>query len=284
MIEALVALGLTAVLFAALLTLHDRLAASFKASENEATLQQTTRAAFDRIVADVRLAGLNIHPDGAEGRPEEAIEGMWDAVLVVRADFDFEDPAASLSPETSLGGPSLPFRVVSTGNDEIVAYALGKASGGGETRAFVADVAGVPRDGSGETVSLTDVHVTHDDPPYTLYRFVVSANSTSVTRQPVADGIRSMSFRYQDSAGVFLPAAGGADDPAGVSLRRRVHRVEVRILGMTEDPDPSYLNPADPAGTARHHRTFVLRGSVTPRNEGLDGAIDIPPDDPNSPV
>jgi type II secretory pathway pseudopilin PulG len=280
LIEALVALALTAVVFAAALALHDRLTASFRRSAEDAALQQSTRAAFDRLSADLRLAGFNIHPDGAGGRPEEAIEGMWERAVVLRADFDFEDPATGESPEATLGGASAPFRLVSTGNDEIVGYALGKPAGGGAGLGFVADVVGVPRDGAGETVTLTAVHTDESDPPYTLYRYTVSHGGASVSRQPVADDIRSLRIVYRDGAGAPLAPAGGADDGASRDLRRRIMYVQVGIVGMTEHPDLSWTDPGEPAGPARHHRKLVLEGVVALRNGGLTGAIDIPADPP----
>lgn len=283
--EMLVAVTVMAIVFIVVFSLYDSLQKSFKLSENAATQQQNTRVAFDRMVADVRMAGFNHNPDGDPNRPDEQIEGMWDTAITVRGDYDFEDPNARVAPEAALGGPSMPFRAVSTGNDEIVTYALGKPGGtGGTSISFVADVQGVPRNGSQETVSIGNVHTTQSDPPYTLYRYIVSPNSTSVVKQPVADNIKSMVLTYYDSTGGVLSAIGGAEDPNDIEQRKKIAKVGIQVVGMTEDPDLAYIDPTDPNAQTQHYRKFTLQTDVTPRNLGFVGVVDIDLDDPNAPV
>ena len=122
--EVLVAITVMAIVFIVMFSLYDNLQKSFKMSENAANQQQNTRVAFDRMVADVRMAGFNSNPDGDPNRPDEQIEGAWDTAITVRGDYDFEDATARTTPESTLGGVSMPFRTVSTGNDEIITYAL----------------------------------------------------------------------------------------------------------------------------------------------------------------
>lgn len=282
--EILVAVTVMAIVFIVMFSLYDNLQKSFKMSENAATEQQNTRVAFDRMVADVRMAGFNTNPDGDNNRNDEQIEGMWDTAITVRGDYDFEDATARVTPESTLGGPGLLYRSVTTGNDEIVTYALGKPAGtGGTNITFSADVTGVPRNGSKETITVSNVHVTQSNPPYTLYRYIISPNSTTIVKQPVADNIKSMSLIYYDGAGNTLTSVGGAEDANSIAARETVSKVNIAIVGMTEDPDLAYLDPTDPNALTQHYRKFTLATDVTPRNLGMEGQVDIDLDDPNAP-
>ncbi|HEY3175594.1 MAG TPA: prepilin-type N-terminal cleavage/methylation domain-containing protein [Candidatus Polarisedimenticolia bacterium] len=283
--EVLVGVTVMAIVFIVMFSLYDNLQKSFKTSENAAGQQQNTRVAFDRMVADVRMAGFNTNPDGVTTRPDEQIEGMWASAITVRGDYDFEDATARTTPESTLGGSGMPFRTVSTGNDEIVTYALGKPSGaGGTSISFVADVQGVPRNGTQETVSVSNIYLTQSDPPYTLYRYIVSPNSTSVVKQPVADNIKSMDLIYYDGAGNVVTPVGGAEDAASLAARASITKVNIKVVGMTEDPDLAYVDPTDPNALTKHYRKYTLATDVTPRNLGMVGVVDIDLDDPNAPA
>ncbi len=289
--EVLVAVTVMAILFVVAFSLYDSLQKSFKMNENAATEQQNTRVAFDRMVADVRMAGFNVNPDGVGARPDEQIEGMWDTVITVRGDYDFEDASAKTTPESTLGGSSALFKTVSTGNDEIVTYALSKPNWtGGSTVSFIADVTGVPRDGTQETVTIGNVALTQDAPPYTLYRYTVSANSTTVVKQPVADNIKTMNFIYysgavdpNSGAPITLTSVGGGESATDLAARKGIARVNIAVVGMTEDPDLAYIDPTDASSPTRHYRKFTLASDVTPRNLGMVGVVDIDLDDPNAP-
>ncbi len=290
--EVLVGVTVMAIVFVAAFMVYDNLQKSFKLSENAATQQQNTRVAFDRMTADIRQAGFNYNPDGNTGRPDEQVEGMWDTAITVRADYDFEDATDSVAPESTLGGASATFDVVSIGNDEIVSYALGKPDGsGGTSISFVADVTGVPRDGTQETVTIGNVHLTQSDPPYTLYRYTVAPNSTAVVKQPVADNIKSLEFTYYSGANdpntgapVVLAAVGGGEDPNDIDQRDKISKIGMKVVGMTEDPDISYVDPSDSDPDTQHHRKFALETDVTPRNFDFVGRVDIDLDDPNAPL
>ncbi|MEE8146193.1 MAG: prepilin-type N-terminal cleavage/methylation domain-containing protein, partial [Longimicrobiales bacterium] len=174
--EILVAMTVFVIAAAVALILYNGLTRSYELGDNATEMQQNTRAAFDRLVSDLRKAGFNYNPDGF-ARPDEQFEGAWDTAVAIRGDFDFEDPAASTVPEVALAGGA--FAAISTGNDEIVTYALAKPDGtGGTSAALVADVLGVPRDGTTETITITNLALVQDDPPYTLYRITVNPNST----------------------------------------------------------------------------------------------------------
>ena len=124
LIEMMVASAIFAIAAAVAFILYSAAQKSYKSGENFTDQQQSTRVAFDRMLSDIRLAGFNTNPDGDASRIDEQVEGMWDTAITIRGDFDFEDPVASTTPESSL--PGTQYNVVSTGNDEIVTYVLAK--------------------------------------------------------------------------------------------------------------------------------------------------------------
>ncbi len=287
--EVLVAVAVFAVVSAIALTLYQQLQKSFKSGENAASQQQNTRIAFDRLIADLRMAGFNYNPDGDVSRPDEQIEGMWRNALTIRGDFDFETTDAT-TPESTLGGAGMTFGIVSTANDEIVTYALGKPSGiGGTSLQFQADVSSVPRDGTVETVTITNVYLDMNSPPYTLYRIALKPAGAPLSnmgdKQPVADNIRSLVFTYYDGAGNVLGTmAGGMDTTTAMDQRKRIAKIGVRIVGMTQDPDRNYQDPTDTNPLSRNYRKFELASDVTPRNLGFVGIPDLDLEDPNMPT
>jgi prepilin-type N-terminal cleavage/methylation domain-containing protein len=274
---------------------------SFKKAENVTDLQQNTRAGFDRMVRELRLAGFNHNADGTPSRPDEQIEGAWDTAVTIRGDFDAEDPTLSTTPETSLAGT---FNIVTTGNDEIVTYALGKPTLPGSTAiSFVADVVESTRDGDEETIGIPGPVLVQDDPPYTLYRIsprnvggLTGFDGTfdsqpEFTYEPIAENIRSLTFRYFDFSGnVVNPntPADPSDDIGGLDANRdtrtQISRVEIDLEGMTPDPDPEWTDPADTDASTQHHRKFGLTATVTPRNIGKKGIPDLDLQPPSTPT
>jgi len=286
--EVMVAVAVFAVIAAIAMTLYQQLQKNFKQGSNATSEQQNTRIAFDRMIADLRMAGFNYNPDGAT-RPDEQIEGMWSNIVTVRGDYDYETPDAN-TPEPTLGGPTNPFAVVSTGNDEIVTYALGKPSGAGGTSVqFQADVTAVPRDGTVDTVTVNNVFLDMNSPPYTLYRMTLKPGGTAlssiVDRVPIADNIKRVDFTYFDAAGNTLATmAQGMDDPNSVAARKKIAKINVKIVGMTQDPDLAYFDPADTNPKSLHFRKFELTSDVTPRNLGFVGMPDLDLDKPTTPT
>ena len=290
--EIMVAMTVFVVASAVALILYNALSRSYELGENAADVQQSTRIAFDRVMTDLRMLGFNYNPDGAD-RPDEQLEGAWETAITFRGDFDFEDPTDSANPEAALSSGASPFNIVSVGNDEIITYVLAKpdnSSSGSLT--FRADVNGTVRDGVAEDVTISNIALVQDDPPYTLYRISVDAGTTTTTRQPVADNIYSVEFRYYDSGNVLLGPEtpgdpsddiGGSDSVGLIELRASVRRVEAAITGITPDPDLNYTDPDDPYTPTRNHRKFSLVQDVTPRNAGYVGRPDmdlIPPTQP----
>jgi hypothetical protein len=270
---------------------------SYKAGENFTDQQQSTRVAFDRMVSDVRLAGYNFNPDGDSSRVDEQIEGAWDTAITLRADFDFEDPSASVSPEAALQGSV--YNVVSTGNDEIVTYALAKPGPAGPGSLTLRIDPDRPRSKAVKTITIPNVAVVQDNPPYTLYRITLRDITGSFPSpgaagdfvyEPVAENIRTMTFQYYDDGGAMLnpntPASatddiGGAD--ANNLARSRVRRIKVNVVGMTPDEDLAYSDVSDASAT-QHYRKFDLASDVNPENLGKTGIQDIDIIPPPSPT
>jgi hypothetical protein len=284
MLEALTAL--TVLLFAsvAALGVYEQMWSSFKNSENAAEQQQTVRIAFDKVVLDLQLSGFNHNPDGSKLRPDEQIEAAFDTAAVVRADFD-----ATL--ETTLAGDA--FDVVAVGNDEIVAYVLAKPDGSSmDTLTFHADVEQPQRDGVVETIDIPNVALVQVDPPYTLYRITLNSDpstwgsSSFIVREPLADNVRSLAFRYLDFNGEPLNTTfdltttsddiGGTETSSAKILRAGIGRIDLDLIGLTRDPDIGWIDPGDTNPATRSLRKFQLAAKVTRRNGGLAGVPDVP--------
>ena len=305
LVEVLVAVAILAIAILIALLLYDAGRKSFKTGENVTEQQQAVRIAFDRLNADLRMAGYNTNPDGALTRPDEQIEAAFDTALVLRADFDAEDATLAATPEVALatGGA---FTSVSTGNDEIVVYALGKPGWtGGQTLTFSADVQQSPRDGVVETVNIPNVALIQDDPPYTLYRITLN-NSTAtwgtpafIVRTPLVENVRSLTFQYFGQTGGQINSTfdltstaddiGGAETVAALQTRGGIRRINVSLEGLTRDPDLQWVDTADTDPDTRRYRKFELSGDVTPRNLGLKGIRDLandvtPPGQPGAPT
>jgi prepilin-type N-terminal cleavage/methylation domain-containing protein len=297
MIEVLVALTILVVAFVIALSLYDAARKSFKKGENATEQQQAVRIAFDKLNADLRMAGYNYNPDGDMNRPDEQIEAAYDTAVTIRADFDAEDTDRNTTPETALatGGA---FTTVSTGNDEIVTYVLAKPDGSSpDTLTFYADL-NSPRNGAVQRVDIPHVALVQDNPPYTLYRVTLSNTDGSPVKTPLVENVRSMTFKYFDQNGVqtngtfdLTSAAediGGAETAATKAQRAGIRRITLSLVGLTRDPDLGWVDPTDTHAATRSFRKFGLQGDVTPRNLGMKGIKDImaditPPGKPGAP-
>ena len=271
--EMLVAIAVLAVATVIALSLHDAARRSFKKGDNAAEQQQSVRIAFDRLTTDLRMAGHNVNPDGDAARQDEPIEGAFDTAIVIRADFDVDDPSASATPETALatGGA---FATVSTGNDEIVTFVLAKPDGtSSDTLTFFADL-GSPRTGAVRRVDIPRVSLAQSDPPYTLYCITLGNSDGSPVRMPLADNVRSMGFSYHGWDGTRMAGPGGDETAGAKAARGAVRRITVDLAGLTRDPDPGWVDVGDPDPRTRSYRKFRLAGDVAPRNLGLKGLPD----------
>jgi prepilin-type N-terminal cleavage/methylation domain-containing protein len=295
LIEVLVATAVLALAIVIALVVYDASRQSFKKGENATEQQEAVRIAFDKVSSDVRTLGLNFNPDGDATRPDEQLEAALDHAIILRADFDKDDPAANTTPETALAGGA--FNVVSTGNDEIVGYVLSKPDGTGpDTITFKADVGDSPRDGAVETVTVNNVVLNPTAPPYTLYRISLNNNTALccggnfIVRTPVVENVSNVTFTYTGATATFKDASANISEAAAdKAARDALTRVNVQLIGMTRDPDMNYKDPTE-ASTAPdyHYRKFTLEGDVTPRNLRMKGIQDlnsdvVPPTKPATP-
>ena len=224
--EVLVAVAVFALIFVAALMVYDRANRIFKTGVDSSDVQQTTRAAFERMVADIRMAGFDFdrdgYPTGAKKyqQPDEQLEFIHPHALTMRTNLNYETAAAADNGREEAYEPGKTttatdddfFPVVTTANNEIVTYALKSDSGpNDDSITFYADVA-KPRDtypdvgGSNETlVTIPDVDLCQDNagvltgcmnPPYTLYRITLKDDGTPDTPVPIANNIRSVSYTY----------------------------------------------------------------------------------------
>ena len=291
MLEVVVASAVFALAAAIVLTLFVATRRSFEAAERSTDLQQSTRVAFDRLISDLRLAGFNHNPDGDPTRVDEPIEGAWDTAITLRGDFDRDDRAESVTPESSLAGSA--YSVVSIGNDEIVTYVLAKPGPVGPSTLTLRLDPDRPRSRSLKTVTIPRVALIQDDPPYTLYRvtlrdvegaFPSSPQAAGdFTFEPVADNMGAMIFRYYSESGRRLnpdTPADPADDIGGADgardARQRIRRIEVVLVGFIPNEDPDYLDPYD-SGPSRHFRKLELRTNVRVENVAMTGSLEIDP-------
>jgi prepilin-type N-terminal cleavage/methylation domain-containing protein len=291
LIEMMVATALALAILLVALSLLDLFRRSYLRSELAADAAQRARIAQESLAHDLRLAGLGVDPDGAAGRPDEAVEGAWAGALVMRGDLDADDSQARDDPERWIAGP---YPTTRTGNDEIAAYALRDESGaGGADLTFEADVfsgatvttpagtVAAVRDGIVETVVLSRVLAGSGGPAGVrgvLYRASLANNAAlwgtgnAVSWQPLADGVSALGFRYFDDAGGEIAPPGGTQ--ADANVRARIARVEVRIVVLESRPDPAWSDPRDPDPATIHYRKVDATFSVALRSAGLRGVPD----------
>ena len=243
--EVLVALAVFALVIIAALMIYDRSNRTFKLGVEASNLQQNTRVAFDKLVADLRMTGFDFDRDGIPTgttsaqtvyqQPDEQFEFIGPAAVTIRSNFDFEEEksaCAGVVTDNCDNGrersfENLFFPVVTTGNDEIVTYALVPDSQatpppcnpGTNCIEFFADT-NKPRKSFADptnggvdesTVQIPGVDLCIggcNNPPYTLYRFSLErdqqnfSTGLNVVRTPLATNIRSMAITYyQDPNG-----------------------------------------------------------------------------------
>lgn len=384
--EIVVAVAVFALIFIAVLALYDTSNKDFKSGVERSEMQQNTRVAYEKLVAEVRQAGFDYDrdgfPSGAGGQawqanraygvgnivspitangftyiviqagtsgssepswsttvggttndgpnlrwrtqpginqyqqPDEQIEYAHRRALTMRANLDYEtdrmDGTTIINGrERTLETPQFP--VVTTGNDEIVTYALRSVNGSNPDRVeFYADVPdrrSHPGGRAENLVAIPDVDLctsgTCDSPPYTLYRFTLRPGTGAIEAAPIATNVRDVEFTYYtDAVGTGTPltftpglantagsSGGGQYNPnlvtTGAEARGRraeIKSIRIRLSGMNSQRDSDYINPNEPVGSpARHYRTYSLESLVVPRNLGKMGVreqAEAPPGEP----
>jgi prepilin-type N-terminal cleavage/methylation domain-containing protein len=230
-------------------------------------------------------------------QPDEQIEYAGPHAITLRANFDHDlDKANDYGREPDL--ESVQFPVITTGNDEIVTYALRSEAvdAGGvipsgrnaDTATFFADVPNrrtFPGGRAENAVNIPNVDLCAAGcnlPPYTLYRF--SLNSAgAVQSTPIASNIRNLSFTYYTDVTGTTPLTitdpgGGQYNPntpatsaAPRSVRAQIRSVRIQLVAMNESRDPAYRNPAEIGTRAERYRTYAVETLVVPRNLGKQG-------------
>ncbi|HEU4523119.1 MAG TPA: prepilin-type N-terminal cleavage/methylation domain-containing protein, partial [Thermoanaerobaculia bacterium] len=141
--EVLVSIAIFAIIFIAALLAYDRANRIFKSGVDASDVQQTTRVAFDRLVAEVRMAGFDFdrdgYPTGAQKyqQPDEQLEFIHPHAITIRTNLNYETAAAADNGRETAYEPGFTtatpdddfFPVVTTANNEIVTYALRSDSG-----------------------------------------------------------------------------------------------------------------------------------------------------------
>lgn len=381
--EILVAVAIFAVIILGALLLYDRSNQVFKQSVESSDMQQSTRVAFDKLAADLRMAGFDYDRDGTPfsalastwkpataytsgmlvqptnpnghtyvcvsggtsansepswpvvnneqvaektgtvkwqetgqlqyQQPDEQIEYAGRSAVVLRANFNYSTATGtcdSTDPCENGREPKLEsaeFPVVTTANNEIVAYALKPVKwASGETAddlVFYADVA-IPRKANPSTdakeskITITGVDLCDkgcNSPPYTLYRYTITDAGQPDAGTPVAENIREVRYRYFTSTSAAtadevttLPNGDGLYDGAapdatvaGRDTRGSIRSVELTLVGMNPQPDYQYTNPTDTI--AKNYRTLELKSVITPRNAGRRGMKEYNTDTPGQP-
>jgi len=263
-------------------------------------------------------SGINVYQ-----QPDEQVEYAGQTAITIRANYDYDAKQTTdrfNGRETTLENAYFP--VVTTGNDEIVTYALTSDKGpNAGVITFTADVnaSGTPTrraypGGAAErTVTIDGVDLTNANPPYTLYRITLD-NAANIVRTPVANNIRSMRFKYyEDTTGdsplMSLDATpvdvsngiggGGAYDPDSAEavvpdrlIRAKIRAIQVELFGMNPNTEKSYVDPIPPwnatASTDRDTvspatRKVKLSSLVVPRNFGKRGLREQATTEPGQP-
>jgi prepilin-type N-terminal cleavage/methylation domain-containing protein len=345
-VEVLVAVAIFSVIFIAALMVYDRSNRTFKEGVEASETQQNTRVAFEKIVSELRMTGFDYDRDGIptggsggvneQQQPDEQIEFIGQSAIVIRANFDYETDAANENGReggnVATGAPnyqSPQFPVVTTGNDEIVAYVLRSTNASKNTHSvtYYADVS-IPRrvyiGGTGQPerlVTIPEVDLTNENPPYTLYRVTLSeTDDATPVFTPLANNIRSMRFDYyedstglralRDTSNVTIPPANlatvvgglGQYNPANPAasiipraIRGKVQSIRLTLIGMNEAPDGAYTNRIEPlTGTVMTHngtvadirqfRQYRLESLIVPRNYSKRGMREQEMREPGAPT
>lgn len=291
--EILVTTAIFAVIMIAALTVYDRSNRVFKSGTESADMQQSTRIGFDKLVADLRMAGFDYNRGGTPTEAgqfpqfDEQIEYAGPNAIVFRANFNYNTASATgngLEPTYTPKDPTTGVQIfpfVTTSNDEIVAYVLRSADNTKNTGAisFYADIS-KPRSaypgGSAESLvtisnsvcSTCGVDTTNANPPYTLYRVTVSDILNRQPGTPVAENIRSLNFFYYT-------------DTNGSALLKNLDGTDITNTrdagGSTATPATAATTILNPDGTVTTTTAYTGAiggaGQFNPNGAGADPAL-----------
>lgn len=287
----------------------------YKSGDSQAEMQQRTRLTFEVMLDELRLAGFDYNQDGDENEypdhPDEQIEYVAPHAITFRANLDQADGNGGRETHLEMDPSDPEFGreccpIVTTGNDEIVTYALRSDDTTRNTDdiVFVADVT-APRDGSfddaglpegEETITIENVDLSGNNPPYTLMRFSLDAGGL-VVEAPVATNVRNLTFTFESADGTdyhclslesdgtcatgnrvaFSGLAGEDDINIGDGRKREaragIRSLNVELIGMSERDERGFVDRNDSRMPGR--RKLALSATVVPQNLGLMGQPDI---------
>ncbi len=320
LVEVLVAIFIFVLVLIAAYQVYERSQKTYILGEQMADLQQNVRFAYEQISLDLRRAGYNVYPDDESKRPDEQIEGMWSGAIAIRADFD-EEPAGDdyicedTNGDRMCDGGTGNFLNVSTRNEEIRIYALAKKpNDSGETIKFLADLS-KPRNAfvgdldHMEIIEIKGVAINQNNPPYTLYRITIDKDatindggtvpSTDLVWTPLASNIYSLQFTYYTEAGIepsYILTPDPLDltsleldnlrvhgFPFGGTPSNHVKYVQFSLKGLTQNPDPMWVDGSDPYPQTKNKRKIELKSTIVLKNVGMaphELADIVPPDAP----
>lgn len=290
--EALVAVAVFTVVFLSALALYQTANRAYLRTDAATIQQQNMRFAMDRMLETMRDAGAGYNTLGSPKLADEQIEGAWESAVVVRGNFDNARESALES--TSTAG----FAIVTTGNEEIVAWVLRKPTlADNNTSIQIKADFTSPR----SAIYTSDTNITLEtlkripvaattiaeqtNPPYQLTKVTFDTAGNPVY-EVVADNIYRMKFEYYGATGATVAASavitaavgsGGADTER--DERKAVRRIKVKLIGMADRPDFNYNDPwayraafADMRSTlkANYHK-FALEETILSTNLGIIG-------------
>jgi prepilin-type N-terminal cleavage/methylation domain-containing protein len=253
-------------------------------------------------------------------QPDEQIEYAWHSAITIRANYNYDgdDDTNHYEHGRERNLESTAFPVVTTGNSEIVTYALVSDKAGAsnsDSVTFYADVnsSGAPTrraypGGQAERlVTISGVDLSNNNPPYHLNRYTLD-DAGQVVTTPLANNIRSLTFSYfQDQAArqpltnvpavgatpVAVTDVGGGDqyDPSTPNalltnriIRGKIRAVTVTLVGMNAIEDKNYQDTDTADTIAPTYRKFTLQSTIVPRNLGITGLRQITANPPPAPT
>ncbi|MFA6958192.1 MAG: prepilin-type N-terminal cleavage/methylation domain-containing protein [Thermoanaerobaculia bacterium] len=261
------------------------------------TSEPTWNTTINGTTADNGVTWRTLEGVNSFQQPDEQIEYAGTHAITLRANFDHDlDKANDYGRERDL--ESVQFPLITTGNDEIVTYALRSeavdaggaipAGRNGDTITFFADVPNrrtFPGGRAENAVNIPNVDLCTAGcnlPPYTLYRFSLNAAGV-VQSTPIASAIRDLTLTYYtdvtgttpltitDPGGGQYNANTPATSAASRSVRAQIRSVRIQLVAMNESRDPAYTNPAEAGTRAERYRTYAVESLVVPRNLGKQG-------------
>jgi len=316
--EVAVATAVFSMVVLAAFQLYDQSQKLYVLGEAATDQQQSTRIGFEQMMSDLRLTGFDVNRDSQNIVIDEKIEGVWNRAIAVRANFNYNQPdianvrvdrgrEVSLELPVSTTNPTP--RAVTTGNGEIIVYALKSADSTQNSDSLTVNVdIGTPRRGVLSAVTLSGVELSGTHPPYNLIKTQIGAGGAFDPPVILASNIRDLVFTYTtnmsdqplttanvtalnnklDTTNVTMTIVGTSYTLPANQFRSSVRTIKVALTGASAIPDWKYVDkaetlPASDPSKMLYKRKFILSADATPRGMTVDGEIDIDVNPPSPP-